>query len=650
MVVTGRWHSRIPGFVVAVFVHFALQMGTTMAADDVALKGTVVDTEGRPIPMVQVYVVRKTWPNSRFKMDSLNAVTAKDGSYEFAKAYVLDERSQFVVSVAHPGYALTSLVHDNDSGKKLDDGRLILEAAIPVTIRLTDSDGKPLSGIEFYPSQRQSKDGRQHLLYPVIAQRTKSLWTKTDTDGRATVTAFLPKDKATIVAKIGDAFREVRIDVGDAKDLDVPVTNAFAPAPRQPADAKLVDWVKRHAVPLKSIDPADDDFSDVLPMKALIGERRIVLLGEQSHGDGAAFLAKTRLIRFLHQEMGFDVLAFESGLYDCRRAARAFTDGPLPLAAAQLGIFPIWTGSKEVQPLIAYLGTTAGKKRPLELAGFDDQMTGFASRRHLNDDVKSLFEKLRIDAIDADSQELFLTSLPGLARNEPLEDRLERFVAICGQVEKACASAGERRDNDSSEFQFWAQYFRSLRAYARQVTSKQDPVASSNLRDRQMAENLAWLVTELYPKRKIIVWAASFHLAKNPQTILRTDGAALYEKTKTMGHELQSLIDKRECFTIGFTSFTGNAGTWFQPPHPVPPVPAGSWEHIFDGTGESSLFLSLDQSRDDARWLSEKRLARPLGYVPLVADWTQVFDAFVFIRTMTPSTRVDGQSPNEGKR
>src|SRR6476646_1280732 len=100
--------------------------------------------------------------------------------------------------------------------------------------------------------------------------------------------------------------------------LVMQAASALADEPQAtPQREARVAWLKEHAVGLRSIDPADEDFADLEPLRKVIGDARIVQLGEQSHGDGATFHAKARLIKFLHQKMGFDVLAFESGLYDC---------------------------------------------------------------------------------------------------------------------------------------------------------------------------------------------------------------------------------------------------------------------------------------------------------------------------------------------
>jgi len=60
-----------------------------------------------------------------------------------------------------------------------------------------------------------------------------------------------------------------------------------------------IGWLLRNAVPIRSIDPTipDDDFADLKPLVAAVGRSRMVVLGEQSHGDGATFLAKGRLIK-----------------------------------------------------------------------------------------------------------------------------------------------------------------------------------------------------------------------------------------------------------------------------------------------------------------------------------------------------------------
>jgi len=106
---------------------------------------------------------------------------------------------------------------------------------------------------------------------------------------------------------------------------------AAKPADPKPADANPPDphiaFLKDASIPIRTIDPKDEDFSDLMPLIEKIGTARLVLLGEQSHGDGSCFQGKSRLIKFLHQKMGFDVLAFESGMFDMHWVDDAMRNG-----------------------------------------------------------------------------------------------------------------------------------------------------------------------------------------------------------------------------------------------------------------------------------------------------------------------------------
>jgi erythromycin esterase-like protein len=51
---------------------------------------------------------------------------------------------------------------------------------------------------------------------------------------------------------------------------------------------------------VRTIDAADQDFSDLEPLIDAIGSARVVQLGEPSHGAGSSFAAKVRLVMFLH--------------------------------------------------------------------------------------------------------------------------------------------------------------------------------------------------------------------------------------------------------------------------------------------------------------------------------------------------------------
>jgi len=95
-----------------------------------------------------------------------------------------------------------------------------------------------------------------------------------------------------------------------------------------------------------------------------VGNARIVMLGEPSHGAGSAFSAKVRLIESLHERLGFDVLMWESGLIDLERteagAARRSRSG----GSCERGILKIWSASAECKPLFAYARNITAVRAP----------------------------------------------------------------------------------------------------------------------------------------------------------------------------------------------------------------------------------------------------------------------------------------------
>src|SRR3954466_2480613 len=105
-------------------------------------------------------------------------------------------------------------------------------------------------------------------------------------------------------------------------------------------------WLRDHTADVRSLDIDDGDYDDLRPLAGWIGQARIVMLGEPSHGDGAAFRARGRLIRYLHERLGFDVLAWESGMFDCARMEAALEDSTVTIERAMsLGLFRIWAES-----------------------------------------------------------------------------------------------------------------------------------------------------------------------------------------------------------------------------------------------------------------------------------------------------------------
>jgi pimeloyl-ACP methyl ester carboxylesterase len=157
-----------------------------------------------------------------------------------------------------------------------------------------------------------------------------------------------------------------------------------------------------------------------------------------------------------------------------------------------------------------------------------------------------------------------------------------------------------------------------------------------------MGKNLVWLAHDVYPKRKIIVWAAAFHLMRNQaqvgmvtipaKTAAERETVASYESVQTMGNEAWKHLE-RETYSIFFTAAEGEfQSLTMRKLLKLAPVQPASLEDLLIKAGSENAFFDLRGRGTEGKWLEDRLVARFLGNQDYEADWTKVCDGVVFTR------------------
>ena len=102
-----------------------------------------------------------------------------------------------------------------------------------------------------------------------------------------------------------------------------------------------------------------------------------------------------------------------------------------------------------------------------------------------------------------------------------------------------------------------------MRAFADRPTDT-GPDGGGGIRDFGMANNLTFLANDLYPGRKIMVWAHNFHI--------RHDNPATTSRQPTMGQWIRERF-RNELYTIGLymdrgTAAQNNRVVYYHQPRP----------------------------------------------------------------------------------
>lgn len=460
----------------------------------------------------------------------------------------------------------------------------------------------------------------------------------------------------------------------------------------------LQQWIAERAISVRSIAATDEDFSDLEPLIDAIGVARVVQLGEPSHGAGSSFSAKVRLIKFLHQRMGFDVVAWEAGLYDLQLTQAGLRTGEDAVTAARRGIFATWSAAEPVKPLFEYAKASQATTRPLEIAGFDMQISAVQFTDAFVAELRSFVGQLRDASLRKQASAL---ADQAISAHRRIYARSEAFRRIEADVlkavppgEKVGTAMAEARaawekteaakqvptkqdlDNLDSAATELIALIRSHRADfdqvhgARQVTFMErvianlrgndmnvydsqrpdrpsGPAASAlynegwNRRDTLNASNLRWLIDHGYPGRKIIVWAHNVHVmnayyAADLQSIhVEPQPGSLKPSGVFLTEELQDGV-----YTIAVTGYEGSDG--WDSAKPVEPAAEGTLEGRLHKLAKPYIFLDLRAVDSDPKHpLHEPQSLRIDKYrSDTLRDVTRAFDAIFFIDRMESVRRI----------
>ncbi len=405
----------------------------------------------------------------------------------------------------------------------------------------------------------------------------------------------------------------------------------------QPQEDHLA-WLNDHAVIVKSIDIYGKDLSDLAPLKAAIGDAQVVLLGEQTHGDGASFAAKSRLIKFLHREMGFEVLAWESGMEEMRRLDEAFAAGKPVDDAHGIGLFGIWALSQQCRELLEYVRKERTGEHPLLTAGVDDQVTTAPSLTPFPGKVIEFFDSADEKMLTAEERAApgavfkWLDAKAGPEKPEQPPE-LETMRGLAQVIEREREKLEGKHGTLEVAFQE-----RAIGNVVSYVERMKKGIDLTNHRDKRMAENLVFLADEYYKGKKIIVWAASMHNSRHVEPLQWVGAEINYKGVRPMGDYAFEKLGTR-MYSVMLTAHSGRIGRPWTGANPIDTAADGTLEALLHETGKPYLFVDF-RGLPKGHWLREPIVARPLGYAPMKGVWPDSFDAVMFTDRMYPSTRV----------
>jgi erythromycin esterase len=412
-------------------------------------------------------------------------------------------------------------------------------------------------------------------------------------------------------------------------------------------DNTVINWLKANALPIASADPGTD-FKDLEQLRLLIGDARIVSLGEATHGTREFFQLKHRMIEYCVSQLGFTMIGFEAE-YGATLAVNDYVlngNGNARDVVAGMG-FWIWD-TEEVVALVEWVRAwNIANSRKVKFYGFDMQDSP-ASGMHL----LAYLERVAPHLAAVCEQNIAPLASAYAADDLRLMPTIVRDQVASQLATVLDAFATQRADwisrSSETEWHLARQSAIVLDQFARRNAIYNESlswVKGWRFRDRCMAANVCSLLEAEGPGAKAVLWAHNGHVQRSSPVIFK-----VIEVTN-MGSHLHTMFGN-EMVVFGFAfnqgSFQALDETDKRRDHTVPPAAEGYIDAALAATGLPLLALDLANIPPDgalAKWLAAKPSQRSIGAVfygdhtnySEVANPRDKYDVLLFVERTTAS-------------
>ena len=369
---------------------------------------------------------------------------------------------------------------------------------------------------------------------------------------------------------------------------------------------------------------------DFDPLLRTVGNARLVLLGEASHGTHEFYRARAQITQRLITEKGFCAVLAEADWPDAWRVNRYVQGAPDDADAVDaLGgfeRFPQWMWrNADVLDFVGWMRShndrqgAAGRKvgfYGLDLYSLHASMEAVVA--YLDKTDPPAAQRARKHYACFDHFEGHVQSY-GLAAGLGLQPSCEdAVVRVLTEMRQRAIEHQHGRGHAASDAAFCAaqnatvvknaeQYYRSM---------FRGKVSSWNLRDQHMMDTLLASTEHLgrsHSPAKVVVWAHNSHLGDASAT-------AMHERGELNLGQLVRERFGREALLVGFTTHHGTvtaASDWDGPAErkPVRPALPESYEAQFHAAGMGDFLIDFTRHPQLAMALDKERLERAIGVI-----------------------------------